>query len=182
MISENDVDDTAAYTRGDEFLKSIYPDVPDLNTEDDFVRKTSPDYFHVVSRTFSLTGVSKKKKKKKVLKCFNFCRPVLPAHLLLQSDLGQARVKPGNRFEPHRDRLHGPGTQPYERNDVEWCHAGRGDYGARCRCAYCRAAWGAVQGWSDCCSGDSNLSIKDSELRWREISQFRFVYTYTIPI
>ncbi|QKX55724.1 uncharacterized protein TRUGW13939_02821 [Talaromyces rugulosus] len=49
---ENDVDDTAAYARGDEFLKSLYPDVPDLNTEDDFVRKTSPDYFHVVSRLF----------------------------------------------------------------------------------------------------------------------------------
>ncbi|KAL3481299.1 hypothetical protein BJX99DRAFT_253602 [Aspergillus californicus] len=49
---ENDLGADAAYARGDAFLKSIYRDVPDLNTEDDYVRKCSPDYFHLVSRLF----------------------------------------------------------------------------------------------------------------------------------
>ncbi|KAL2826244.1 hypothetical protein BDW59DRAFT_161081 [Aspergillus cavernicola] len=48
----HDLDAGGAYERGDEFLKSIYRDVPDLNTEDDYVRKCSPDYFHLVSRLF----------------------------------------------------------------------------------------------------------------------------------
>lgn len=46
--------------RGDTFLKSLYPDVPDLNTEDDYVRKCCPDYFFVVSSecpTFSRVKV-----------------------------------------------------------------------------------------------------------------------------
>ncbi|KAL4806513.1 hypothetical protein BDV18DRAFT_159685 [Aspergillus unguis] len=47
---ENDIPPQEAYTRGDAFLKSLYRDVPDLNTEDDFVRKCSPDYFYLVSR------------------------------------------------------------------------------------------------------------------------------------
>ncbi|KAE8329715.1 hypothetical protein BDV39DRAFT_191026 [Aspergillus sergii] len=46
----NDDDHTAAVARGDAFLKSLYRDVPDLNTEDDFVRKCCPDYFYVVSQ------------------------------------------------------------------------------------------------------------------------------------
>ncbi|KAL3455435.1 hypothetical protein BJX64DRAFT_297639 [Aspergillus heterothallicus] len=57
-----DVDAEDAYKRGDAFLKSIYRDVPDLNTEDDFVRKCSPDYFYLVSRLlypriFSYDGI-----------------------------------------------------------------------------------------------------------------------------
>ncbi|KAJ0415091.1 hypothetical protein BJY00DRAFT_305141 [Aspergillus carlsbadensis] len=59
---ESDIDTEAAHKRGDEFLKSIYRDVPDLNTEDDFVRKCSPDYFFLVSRLlyphiFSYDGI-----------------------------------------------------------------------------------------------------------------------------
>ncbi|KAL5040844.1 hypothetical protein BDW71DRAFT_28479 [Aspergillus fruticulosus] len=45
-----DDEHTAAVVRGDAFLKSIYRNVPDLNTEDDFVRKCCPDYFYVVSQ------------------------------------------------------------------------------------------------------------------------------------
>ncbi|KAL2846466.1 hypothetical protein BJY01DRAFT_234605 [Aspergillus pseudoustus] len=57
-----DVDTEAAYRRGDEFLKSIYRDVPDLNTDDDYVRKCSPDYFYLVSKLlyphiFSYDGI-----------------------------------------------------------------------------------------------------------------------------
>lgn len=47
-VREDD-DAAAAIPRGDAFLKSLYPDVPDINTPDDYVRKTSPDYFHLVS-------------------------------------------------------------------------------------------------------------------------------------
>ncbi|RDH27577.1 hypothetical protein BDQ94DRAFT_184434 [Aspergillus welwitschiae] len=46
----DDDEHTAAVARGDAFLKSLYRDVPDLNTEDDFVRKCCPDYFYVVSQ------------------------------------------------------------------------------------------------------------------------------------
>jgi hypothetical protein len=49
LSSESDLDPEAAYKRGDEFLKSIYRDVPGINTEDDYVRKCSPDYFFLVS-------------------------------------------------------------------------------------------------------------------------------------
>lgn len=52
--SDDDDDHTAAVARGDAFLKSLYRDVPDLNTEDDFVRKCCPDYFYVVSRASPL--------------------------------------------------------------------------------------------------------------------------------
>ncbi|KFY96024.1 hypothetical protein V500_02586 [Pseudogymnoascus sp. VKM F-4518 (FW-2643)] len=46
----DDDDHEVAVARGDTFLKSLYPDVPDLNTEDDYVRKCCPDYFFVVSK------------------------------------------------------------------------------------------------------------------------------------
>lgn len=46
----NDLDPEDAYARGDAFLKGLYRDVPDLNTDDDYVRKCSPDYFYLVSR------------------------------------------------------------------------------------------------------------------------------------
>ncbi|KFY23348.1 hypothetical protein V491_02585 [Pseudogymnoascus sp. VKM F-3775] len=46
----DDDDHEEAMARGDAFLKSLYPDVPDLNTEDDYVRKCCPDYFFIVSK------------------------------------------------------------------------------------------------------------------------------------
>lgn len=45
----DDDDREVAVARGDTFLKSLYPDIPDLNTEDDYVRKCCPDYFFIVS-------------------------------------------------------------------------------------------------------------------------------------
>lgn len=46
-----------AYARGDAFLKSLYRDVPDLNTDDEYVRKCSPDYFYLVSSLSSFRKI-----------------------------------------------------------------------------------------------------------------------------
>ncbi|KAI0131933.1 hypothetical protein BJ170DRAFT_611810 [Xylariales sp. AK1849] len=49
---DNDDPEPIPYQRGETFVKSIYVQNPNINTNEDYVRKCSPDYFHIVSKYF----------------------------------------------------------------------------------------------------------------------------------
>ncbi len=91
--SENDTAEVA-FPRGETFVRSIYGRNPNVDVNEDYVKKCSPDYFGIVSRMDLLCELIR---RTSVDMAAN--RIFLRLHFLLRHDPQHARNEPGNRVE-----------------------------------------------------------------------------------